>query len=150
MLMHLDYLQYQDVLKLRKTDGRGQVWDVVRRKYVAWTPEEMVRQLLVHYLEAQDYSLARMRVEGGITAHNRERRFDLLVYTAEVLPFLLCECKAPKVSLDEKTIDQARLYNDVLHVPYFLVTNGMETLVAEVDYQQRKLNFLTGLPKYPL
>ena len=40
-------------IKLREQGGRRQIFDPLRRRYVALTPEEWVRQHFVHFLIEQ-------------------------------------------------------------------------------------------------
>ena len=41
-------------LKLRGTKEHPQIFDILRRKYIALTPEEWVRQHFIHYLVEQE------------------------------------------------------------------------------------------------
>ncbi len=123
--------------------------DPVRRKWVALTPEEWVRQQVIHYLHHQlGYPLEVMQVEGSIKVNNMSRRCDIVVYATSGLPRMIVECKAPEVPLTQKTIDQACRYNTVLQVPLLMITNGKQTSVLEVDFEKGTLHTLSEVPRW--
>lgn len=120
-------------LTMREAEGRTEVFDLVRKRYVALTPEEWVRQHVIHALHRQTgYPLELMQVEGAITLNGMTRRCDIVVYSRSVKPVMIVECKKPEVSLSQKVIDQICRYNLVLKVPYLYVTNGMQHIVCRV------------------
>ncbi|MBX3101311.1 MAG: type I restriction enzyme HsdR N-terminal domain-containing protein [Bacteroidetes bacterium] len=106
------------------------LWDPVRRKWVAATPEEEVRQRLIAWLLSAGVSPAHMAVERALNYGRQTRRFDVVVFSARGLPALLCECKEPGISLNMHTWFQAITYNAVLQAPLVLVTNGTHSLWA--------------------
>ena len=121
-------------IEVRDTDGRQEVLDPVRRRWVALTPEEWVRQqtiLMLH--ERYGYPYEVMQVEGAITLNGMTRRCDIVVYR-DGRPWMIVECKRPEVPLTQKVCDQACRYNTVLQVPYLLLTNGRQQMVIEIDY----------------
>lgn len=137
-------------IKIRETsDNRREVFDIVRNRYVALTPEEWVRQHAIHYLHYDlGYPLELLQVEGAITLNGMTRRCDIVVYDAQVRPFIIVECKQESVPITQKVLDQASRYNLVLHVPYLLLTNGPQSIICHVDFDQKKLQLLKKLPFY--
>lgn len=136
-------------IKLRDSGGQREVFDIVRNRYVALTPEEWVRQNTIHYLYYQlGYPLELMQVEGAITLNEMTRRCDIVVYDSEVRPFIIVECKRETVPLTQKVLDQASRYNLVLHVPYLCLTNGPEQIKCQVDFDGKRVVRLSELPKY--
>lgn len=130
-------------------DGRVEVLYPVRRRWVALTPEEEVRQqtlqqLHVHY----GYPLELMQVEGAITVNGQSRRCDIVVYGTDGQPRIIVECKRPEVPITQKVCDQACRYNTVLHVPLLLLTNGAQQVVLEVDFERRAIRQLQQLPHF--
>lgn len=121
--------------------------DPLRRKAVAATPEEMVRQLAIAFL-IREYQLGRGRiaVEKSLTSGVRERRFDLMVLDENAAPWMLVECKAPDVPLKDKVWDQSSLYNRSLQAPYIWVTNGHTNRVGEWDTEARAIRELDRFP----
>ena len=148
MRLDLDLLRYKDQLQIRRDDGKSFIFDPVRKKWLVLQPEEMVRQLVRCYLtEERGYRKTRLSMERGIQVNSLQRRFDLLAYDAAVEPFLLIECKAPKVKIGPAVFEQAAWYNTQLRVPYLMVTNGMDTYCCAMDYDQRNFTFLDTVPE---
>lgn len=129
------------------TDGRREVLDPVRRRWVALTPEEWVRQLTIVMLHGRyGYPLELMQVEGAITVNGQTRRCDIVVYGTDGRPYIIVECKRPDVPINQKVCDQACRYNTVLQVPLLMLTNGKQQIVIEIDYQSHSLHQLAELP----
>ena len=102
-----------------------QIFDPIRKKFVALTPEEQVRQHVIKVLtRCQGYPETHLAVEYGFKYNKRQYRADLVVFNRALQPRLLVECKAPSVKLTAEVIDQVVRYNYVLDVPYILITNG--------------------------
>lgn len=136
-------------IDIREQKGRLEVFDIVRGRYVALTPEEWVRQNVIHNLHYNlGYPLELIQVEGAITLNGMTRRCDIVVYDAQVRPFIIVECKQENVPLTQKVLDQASRYNLVLRVPYLLLTNGPQSIICHVDFDQKKLQLLKKLPFY--
>lgn len=108
----------------RTNAGRDEVWSPLRKKWVALTPEESVRQTLVQHLLAAGVPQALMAEERAITVDGRPRRFDLLVFDRTGAPTLLAECKAPTEPLTDAVLHQLANYNRALAAPWLVVTNG--------------------------
>lgn len=129
--------------QVRDADGRREVLDPVRRRWVALTPEERVRQWVIGLLhEHYGYPLELMQVEGAITVNGMTRRCDIVVYDTAGKPQMIVECKKPEVSITQKVCDQACRYNTVLQVPYLLLTNGRQMVTVEVDFANGALRQL--------
>ena len=136
-------------IKLRDHEGRREVFDIVRNRYVALTPEEWVRQHVIHYLhEELGYPLELMQVEGAITLNGMTRRCDIVVYDKTVRPLIIVECKNESVPLTQKVLDQACRYNLVLQVPYLCLTNGVGQVCCRVDFAEKKVEIIPKLPNY--
>ncbi|MDZ7876498.1 MAG: type I restriction enzyme HsdR N-terminal domain-containing protein [Saprospiraceae bacterium] len=150
MRLQLDFLKFKNVLRIRRTmSDKLDIYDIVRRKYMVLQPEELVRQLVVHYLiNEKNYPLSKMRVEMGLTVNERQKRCDILVFDNQFQPFLLVECKAATVQIDQTTFEQIARYNLVFRVPYLLVTNGITTYCCQMDYITEEVTFLDNLPDF--
>jgi hypothetical protein len=112
-------------LKTREKDGTTWVWDELRRRYLVMTPEEHVRQCLVHYLLAEcGVPRGLMSIERGLVYNSRRKRYDLLVHDRNGNPLLACECKAPQIPIDQATAFQLATYNQEIGAPFLLLTNG--------------------------
>lgn len=129
-------------------DGRREVLDPVRRRWVALTPEEWVRQQTIRLLHVRyGYPLELMQVEGAITLNGLTRRCDIVVYGPDGAPLIIVECKEPNVKLTQKVCDQASRYNTVLRVPYLVLVNGQSIIVLKVDLDTGGLVQLTDIPR---
>ena len=136
-------------IKIREGKQHREVFDIVRNRYVALTPEEWVRQTFIHYLHnTLGYPLELMQVEGAITLNGMTQRCDIVVYDNEVKPLIIVECKKETVPLTQKVIDQACRYNLVLQVPFLCITNGRQQLCCSVDFETKCLETIPELPKY--
>lgn len=135
--------------KIRMADVGKQIWDVARKQYVALTPEEWVRQHVVHFLIAEkNYPASLISVEMGLKLHGMQRRCDIVIFNHTGNPIFVVECKAPEVKIDQKVFDQIAQYNLVLKVPYLLVTNGMRHYCCELDHQTEAWHFLEEIPTW--
>ena len=145
--MNLKLLDYQPFIEIKRSNGRVEIKDPVRNKYLALTPEEHVRQLFIQYLiRSKGYSKNRLSIEREIHYNQRQKRFDLLIYDQAMQPYMLVECKAPRVKLKQDTSEQISSYNQGLRVPYLCMTNGQETLVFKMDYQIHQAQLLAEFP----
>jgi len=123
-------------------------FDPVRRKSVAATPEEAVRQaLLLCLIREKGFPRSLLGVETALKVNTLLKRCDVVAYK-NTQPLLLAECKAPSVKISQDVFDQIARYNLALQVPYLLVTNGAITLCCEVDLQKKEWRFLDELPEY--
>ena len=146
----IDYMVYQDQLLIGQKENKPSVFDPIRRKQIIITPEEMVRQLVICYLiNNQQYNKNRISVEKKLLVNGLDKRFDLLVYDAEVSPYLLIECKAPEVPIRQEVFDQISRYNLALKVPYLMVTNGLKTYCCKINYTEGSYDFLPHFPPPP-
>jgi Type I restriction enzyme R protein N terminus (HSDR_N) len=150
VILDIDFLKYKKDLRIRPTtSNKFDIYDIVRRKYVVLQPEELVRQLVLHYLIAEkSCPLPKMRVEMGLTVNERRKRCDILVFDNQFQPFLLVECKAATVPIDQTTFEQIARYNLVFRVPFLLVTNGISTFCCQMDYDTEGVTFLNNLPNF--
>ena len=135
---------------IRKVDGVVKVLDILRRKYVALTPEEWVRQHFVHFLMTQKgYSPTLMANEVSLTLNGMSRRCDTVVYRQEGLkPLMIVEYKRPDVEITQRVFDQICRYNIVLEVEWLVVSNGMKHYCCHVDVSNGSYAFVEDIPVY--
>lgn len=147
MLLELDFLQFQPQLRLSRSAEVTFVFDPVRRKEVVLGPEELLRQLVLLYLlEVKKYPANRIRVEVGFELNGLRKRCDLVVFDADLKPWLLLELKSPKVPLTRRTFEQLARYNLQMQAPFLAITNGMSTFCCALDFEQKSFSYLTDLP----
>ena len=136
-------------IKIKNDKGHQSIFDVLRRKYVALTPEEWVRQHFVHFLIAhQGYPTALMANEFPLAIGNKKLRCDSVLYDRTLKPRMIIEYKAPTVSITQKVFDQITIYNMLLHVDYLVVSNGIKHYCCRMDYANQKYLFLEDIPDY--
>lgn len=136
-------------IKIKNDKGHQSIFDVLRRKYVALTPEEWVRQHFVHFLiEHKGYPKALMANEIQLAIGNKKLRCDSVLYDRMLKPRMIIEYKAPTVNITQKVFDQITIYNMLLHVDYLVVSNGIKHYCCRMDYANQKYLFLEDIPDY--
>ena len=136
-------------IKIANENGHQTIFDVLRRKYVALTPEEWVRQHFVHYLiEHKGYPQSLMANEIQLAIGNKKLRCDSVLYDRSLKPRMIIEYKAPTVNITQKVFDQITIYNMLLHVDYLVVSNGIKHYCCRMDYDNQKYLFLDDIPDY--
>lgn len=135
--------------RLEQRQGKPYIWDEWRNKMVRLTPEEWVRQHLMHYLvEHLGYPKQLLGTEVGLKVGTMSKRADALLYDRQLRPQMLIECKAPEVRLSDEVLMQAIRYNMALSVPYLLLSNGLEHVVYHIDYTEQSYHNLSEIPNY--
>lgn len=123
-------------------DTRQTIWDPIRKKNVALTPEERVRQWCIGIL-ADHYQVPvhMMMSEAAFKLGDKQYRADILVYDRKMQPLVVVECKRPEVDLTREVLDQAVRYNMVLNVRYMIITNGLKTLVLKRNEEDGRVSY---------
>jgi predicted type IV restriction endonuclease len=135
--------------RLRENQGKQQIFDDIRKKYVALTPEEWVRQHFVKFLQLQcGYPATLMAIEMPVSVNGLKQRADIVVYNRMGKPSVIVECKAPSVAIDNQVFDQAARYNLKLNVSYLMVTNGLVHFCAKLDYENSTYAMMQKPPQF--
>lgn len=138
-------------LKVKFSAGcdRPIVFDSIRGKWVALTPEEWVRQHFVAMLTRdKGYVAGHIGNEVAINLNGTLRRCDTVVFGCDKNPLMIVEYKAPSVVVSQKTFDQIIRYNMVLKARYLVVSNGLQHFCAEINYSEKSYKFLDDIPNY--
>lgn len=136
-------------IKLREQGGQRQIFDFLRRRYVALTPEEWVRQHFVHFLiEHKGYPKGLLANEVELRIGEKKLRCDSLLYNKALQPQMIIEYKAPHIELTQRVFNQITAYNFLLHVDYLVVSNGLQHVCCRMDYENREYSFLRNIPDY--
>ena len=137
-------------MRTRVSNNKEQIFCEWRHRWVRLTPEEWVRQQLLHRLVEQlGYPASLIAVEVPLEIVNRKslnRKFyraDAVVYDNAMRPLMVIECKAETVPLTQKTLDQAITYNRKLNVPWIVLHNGVQTILI-----YGTTLYPSGLPRY--
>jgi hypothetical protein len=134
-------------MNIRTQNGKQYVLCAWRRKYVRLTPEELVRQTTLQLLEDEyGFPHGLVGVEVPIEVAGLKKRCDAIVYNQQMQPLMLLEFKAPTVPLTQEVFDQAAIYNRHLQVPYLMLCNGQNSIVAQV--LEKQYQFLPVIPIY--
>ena len=129
-------------------NGEKYIYDFIRKKPIMLTPEEWVRQHMIHYLHHDlGYPKSLLKVESGVLYNTRLKRSDIVIYTNESKPFILVECKAPTVKIDQSTLEQVAMYNKTLNASVIILTNGLTHYTFKLDEKGELLN-LEEIPAF--
>lgn len=118
-------LAYPDFpFRFKQEKGKEYIFDRFRKKWVILTPEEWVRQHFLQLLVSRNYPESLIAVEKEFKMGELSKRFDILVYDRRHNPWMMIECKAPEVALDQPVLDQLLRYHSSITVPNLVITNG--------------------------
>lgn len=136
-------------VKTKHDAGGVQVFDPIRRRWLALLPEEWVRQHFINHLVFDlGYPASLIAVERSLVLNGLAKRADILVHDAQGLPLLLVECKAPGVGITQRTFEQAARYNSVFRVKWLMITNGVKHYCCAVDHVTSSTSFMDHLPTF--
>lgn len=145
--MKLNLPEYR--FTIRNKDGKQEILDSIRGKYVSLTPEEWVRQNFIRYLiEEKGFPASLIAIEKGLTVNGKPRRFDAVAYNKAGNPLVLVEFKSANIKISQKVFEQIAVYNQLLKVKYLIVSNGLKHYCCEIDFPNRTFNFLHDIPDY--
>lgn len=143
MNLPLKYPQYQT--RIKNENGKTYIFDFVRKKWLVLSPEEWVRQHLLNYLIViKKYPATFISIEKELMLNDLKRRYDVVVYNADLKPHLIVECKAPYIELTKEVVEQALRYNLTVKAPFLMITNGLSDLVFNAE------NKITELSDYSI
>lgn len=136
-------------IKIAERDGKSVVFDALRRRYVALTPEEWVRQHFVNFLtKHKGYPKGLLANEVQLSLNGTKKRCDTVLYNKDLSAKLIVEYKAPHVEITQAVFDQITRYNMVLRVDYLIVSNGISHYCCHIDYRTGQYSFLPEIPAY--
>jgi len=139
----------QELKVVHNDDGSTNIWDFIRQKWVALTPEENVRQHFVHWLNTErGIPATHMANEVSINLNGLSRRCDTVIFDAALNPKIIVEYKAPSVPITRKVFEQICRYNLVLKVDYLIVSNGLKHYCVRMKYSENSFEFLPNIPFY--
>lgn len=145
--LNLPHYSYKVVTK----EGKNYIFDDLRKKYVALTPEEWVRQHFVHFLtDWKGYPKGLLANEIQINLNGTKKRCDTVLYGRDLKARMIVEYKSPSVEITQAVFDQITRYNIVLKVEYLIVSNGMSHYCCKVNYTDGTYSFLPDIPTYDM
>lgn len=134
--------------QFRFSDGRKWLFNPVLKKRFANRPEERVRLRYVDFLlSATSITKNRIGFEAMVKTYSRDNslRADLVIYSPDIKPMALIECKSERITLNEKTAEQAARYNLTLQADYLMITNGQHDF-----WYKRKDDSIISITSHPL
>ena len=133
--------------RIREEEGKELIFDELRKVWVRLTPEEWVRQNFLQYLvQAMQYPASLIAIERELKLGELKKRFDVLVYNRQHQPWMMVECKAMEVNLDETVLQQVLRYNIAVPVPFLVITNGK--YCAGFEKRNQQLQLIEALPVF--
>lgn len=137
--------------KLLEKEGKFWVFDSLRKKQLVLTPEEWVRQHWINFLITElKFPKGLLALEKGLIYNKLLKRTDLVIWDKNGNPYLLIECKAPKVKLTQKTIEQACMYHKELKTPFLLISNGLQHICLSFESSTEKFTQEKSFPGPPV
>lgn len=134
-------------LKIKNEEGNQFVLDIIRKKYVVLTPEEWVRQHFIHLMVNHlKYPKSLLKIESGLSYFKSSKRSDINLMNSDGSLFLVVECKAPDVKINQKALNQISVYNKELQAQYVALTNGLQHFIWLYDKKKEQYQ---QLPKFP-
>ena len=131
--------------RIKKEAGKEFIFDALRKKWLLLTPEEWVRQNFVQYLiRVKNYPATLIALEKEIQLGELKKRFDVLIYDTAHQPWMMIECKATEVKLDDAVLQQALRYNISVPVLFIIITNG--NLTYGWQRNNNGLNLIEEIP----
>ena len=128
--------------KIKSNENKYVIFDIIRKKYVHLTPEEWVRQHIIHFLiEEKKYPISLINVEKKVLVNGTIKRTDILIFNSNGVPQLIVECIAPQVTITQEAFDQIARYNLSLKATYLMVTNGITHFNCIMDFENSNYIF---------
>lgn len=144
-MVKIQWRQYD--FNIKEKNGKRLIWDIIRSKYIVLTPEEWVRQNLVHYLIFDlGYPKNLFALEKKVVFNQLSKRFDIVIYDAQIQPWMLIECKEPSVTINDVTLSQSLVYHTQLGCKHIVLTNGKTTFCSRVHAD--RLEWCEQFPKF--
>jgi hypothetical protein len=143
----IDFSAYNFSIKSDK--DVNYVFDIIRKKWIVATPEEWVRQHVLHYLVYDNnYPASLIAVERGLVLNGRRKRFDIVVFNPQGKASMVIECKRPDVALGQEVFDQIAQYNAVFGARYLWITNAREHRIVFYHDDFLGYEYLHALPEF--
>jgi len=145
-MLKLNFPDY--TFRFKSSENKSLIFDVIRKKFMRLTPEEWVRQHVVHFLISEKhFSSSLINVEKQLILNNTKKRYDIVVFNNDGSIYLIVECKAPNIAITQDTFDQIARYNLVTNAQYLMVTNGLENYYCIMDYENERYIFMEEVPE---
>ncbi len=136
-------------IEIKSINSKNYIFDLLRKKHLILTPEEWVRQNLVSYfINDLNYPKGLIKTESSLKYNNLKKRSDILIYNNDMTHFMIVECKSYKMKLNKSHLNQSAMYNKIYRSRYLMVSNGMEHIVCEYDWENETFKFRNSIPEF--
>ena len=136
-------------IEIKIINSKNYIFDLIRKKHLMLTPEEWVRQNLVSYfINDLHYPKGLIKTESSLKYNNLKKRSDILIYNNDMTHYMIVECKSYKMKLNKSHLNQSAIYNKIYRSRYLMVSNGMEHIVCEYDWENETFKFRNSIPKF--
>jgi len=134
---------------IKTENGKKYILDLIRKMYLALTPEEWVRQNFIAYLvQVKNFPKGLISIEKKVDVNSMNQRTDIVVYDRSANPLIIIECKSTDVKLTDKVFEQIARYNKTIKAKYLIVTNGLTHYCCKMNYKTQSWEFTTEIPDY--
>tara|TARA_B100000029_G_scaffold253934_2_gene250802 strand:+ start:2334 stop:2780 length:447 start_codon:yes stop_codon:yes gene_type:complete len=136
-------------IEIKTINSKKYIFDLIRKKHLVLTPEEWVRQNLVSYfINDLHYPKGLIKTESSLKYNNLKKRSDILIYNNDMTHYMIVECKSYKMKLNKSHLNQSAMYNKIYRSRYLMVSNGMEHIVCEYDWENETFKFRNSIPEF--
>lgn len=137
------------VFRFKNNKNIVSIFDTIRKKFIVLQPEEWVRQHCIEFLiQEKGYPKSLINVEKELIINDLKKRYDIVIYNPDGTIYLIVECKAPKIKINQNTFDQIARYNLKLNATFLMVTNGLNHYYCQMDFKNERYQFLQDIPVY--
>ena len=136
-------------IEVKNIKSKNYVFDVTRKKHLILTPEEWVRQNLISYfINNLEYPKGLIKTESSLKYNNLKKRSDILIYNKDMSHFMIVECKSFKIKINKSHLNQSALYNKIYRSKYIMISNGLDHIVCEYDWDNKSFKFKDSIPEF--
>ncbi len=136
-------------IEVKNINSKNYVFDVTRKKHLILTPEEWVRQNLISYfINNLKYPKGLIKTESSLKYNNLKKRSDILIYNKDMSHFMIVECKSFKIKINKSHLNQSALYNKIYRSKYIMISNGLDHIVCEYDWDNKSFKFKDYIPEF--
>ena len=146
-MQRLNFPAYQ--FRVKSSENKMRIFDIIRKKFVVLSPEEWVRQHVIHWLTSdKKYPASLINVEKQLSVNKLKKRYDLVIFQPDGQIDLLVECKAYSQNINQEVFDQIARYNLEIKANYLMLTNGLQHYFCKLDTEQEKYVFMEQIPDF--
>lgn len=146
-MQKLNFIDFQ--FRFKNSENKVAIFDIIRKKFILLTPEEWVRQHVIHFfITTLKYPKSHINVEKVMKINGLIKRYDIVVFDKMGQILILVECKSTEIKINQTVFDQIARYNLTLKAPFLMLTNGLNHFFCEMDFENEAYVFLETLPIY--